>query len=151
MPPGMTHEEHLAQMQKDSEMKRRGGEAMGFDQNKTTHHFRLTSNGGIIAVSANQPDDAGTRDLIRTHLQAIANEFTRGEFGKPTATHAEVPPGVATMQRLKDRIQYIFEDAPGGGVVRITTSDAAALDAIHAFLRYQISDHKTGDPLSVQD
>ena len=27
MPPGMTHEEHLAQMQKDTELKKRGGDA----------------------------------------------------------------------------------------------------------------------------
>lgn len=39
MPPGMIHEEHLAQMQKDAELKKRGADAMGFDQDKTAHHF----------------------------------------------------------------------------------------------------------------
>ena len=32
MPPGMSHEEHMKQMSKDAEMKRRGDAAMGFDQ-----------------------------------------------------------------------------------------------------------------------
>lgn len=32
MPAGMSHEEHLRQMQKDEELKHRGGLAMGFDQ-----------------------------------------------------------------------------------------------------------------------
>jgi hypothetical protein len=33
--------------------------------------------------------------------------------------------------------------------VRIATSNAEALDAVHAFLRYQITEHKTGDPLTL--
>jgi hypothetical protein len=150
MPPGMTHEEHLAQMKKEAETQRRGAEAMGFDQEKTAHHFNLTTDGGTIAVSTRDADDTTSRDQIRAHLKSIAEEFGRGEFGKPVATHAEVPPGVETMQRSKDQIRYIYDEMPRGGLVRIVTSDAAAIDAIHAFLRYQITEHKTGDPLSVQ-
>src|SRR5471030_1607559 len=72
MPPGMTHEEHLAQMKKDAEMKQRGAEAMGFDQETTTHHFRLTTTGGVIEVSALAPGDTAGRDQIRAHLKEIA-------------------------------------------------------------------------------
>ena len=36
---------------------------------------------------------------------------------------------------------------PQGGAVRTATKDPKALDAVHAFLRYQITEHKTGDPL----
>jgi len=32
--------------------------------------------------------------------------------------------------------------------VRITTKDARALEAVHAFLRYQIKEHRTGDPMA---
>jgi hypothetical protein len=152
MPPGMTHEEHLAQMQKDREMQRRGTEAMGFDQEKTTHHFRLMSDGGSISVAANSADDTASRDQIRTHLAVIADDFTRGNFGKPAATHGEMPPGVEMMRASQDRIHYTVEDTPLGGIVRIsiTNGDAAALAAIHAFLRYQITEHKTGDSLAIQ-
>jgi hypothetical protein len=149
MPPGMTHEEHLAQMRKDAELKRRGVEAMGFDQDKATHHFRLMPDGGAISISANSRDDVMTRDQIRVHLKGIADEFGRGTFAKPTATHAEVPPGVDTMQRLNDKIRYVYEETPAGGTVWIASTDTAAIDAVHAFLRYQITEHKTGDPLSV--
>ena len=45
---------------------------------------------------------------------------------------------------------YRYRDTPGGGRVDIVTSDAEALEAIHAFLRFQITDHKTGDPLEVK-
>jgi hypothetical protein len=150
MPPGMTHEEHLAQMQKDAEMKKRGAAAMGFDQNTTTHHFRLTVNGGFIQVEVNDSGDAVNRERIRTHLKTIAEEFAAGNFGKPFATHDEMPPGVKTMQRNKAAISYQFESTESGGRVRITTKRAVAVTAVHDFLRYQIAEHATGDPLTVQ-
>jgi hypothetical protein len=52
MPKGMTHEEHLAQMKKDADLKARGARAMGFDQDRATHHFVLTSAGGTIELEA---------------------------------------------------------------------------------------------------
>jgi hypothetical protein len=36
MPAGMSHEQHMAQMKRDAEMKQHGNLAMGFDQDKTT-------------------------------------------------------------------------------------------------------------------
>ena len=124
MPPGMTHEQHMALM------KQHGQTAMGFDQDKATHHFTLTTNGGTI-------------------LREIAAAFGRGDFEKPLLTHGEVPPGVSEMQRHKDEITYTYEGLDNGGVVRIATSNAEALNAIHDFLQYQIREHVTGDPMTV--
>jgi hypothetical protein len=150
MPPGMTHEEHQAQMRKEADMKRRGAEAMGFDQDKTSHHFRLTTEGGSISVAANSADDMASRNQIRVHLKEIVEQFQHGDFGKPAATHAEVPAGVKAMQRSTDKIRYSFEESPLGGEVHIASADASAIAAIHEFLRYQIREHATGDPLIVQ-
>ncbi len=150
MPPGMTHEEHMAQMKTDAEMKQHGHMAMGFDQDKATHHFTLTENGGTIAVDAKDTADQATRDQIRAHLQEIAQAFGRGEFEKPMLTHSEMPPGVSTMQRLKSATTYTFDATDRGGVVRIATSNAEALTAVHDFLRYQIRERATGDPTTVQ-
>jgi hypothetical protein len=50
------------------------------------------------------------------------------------------------MAAKKDAIQYRYEDTPAGGRVSITTTDPGALAAVHAFLRYQIAEHKTGAP-----
>jgi hypothetical protein len=83
---------HLAQMKKDAELKARGALAMGFDQEKTTHHFLLTADGGIIEVAVSDPSDIANRDAIRSHLKDIAGEFARGDFTKPFATHNQVPP-----------------------------------------------------------
>jgi hypothetical protein len=144
MPPGMTHEQHLKQLEKEAELKKRGALAMGFDQDKTTHRFPVSPSGGSIEVDAVDADDHASRDQIRTHLREIAKSFASGDFEKPFQTHAEVPPGVPEMQRLQERIRYEFVETARGGAVRITTTDAAALAAVHAFLAYQSREHKHG-------
>jgi hypothetical protein len=148
MPPGMTHEEHLAQMKKDADLKARGAAAMGFEQDAAEHHFLLYEDGGAIEVTAVRGDDAATRTAVRRHLQIIAKDFANGTFDKPFATHAETPAGVMTMQQLRKSLTYQYEETARGGRVRIKTTDPAALAGVHAFLRYQIVEHKTGDSLS---
>jgi hypothetical protein len=54
------------------------------------------------------------------------------------------------MTRLKARIAYQYEETSTGGRVRIVTRDADALKAVHAFLYFQIEDHRTGDSGVVQ-
>jgi len=147
MPAGMSHEEHLEQMQKDEALKKRGADAMGFDQDAATHHFRLSPTGGSIEVSARNQRDDTTIAAIRRHLQSIAGEFSRGQFDKPFQTHAEVPPGVAEMQKHSGEIAYRYKNLPRGGAVQIETTNAQARGAVHEFLRYQITEHRTGDPL----
>ena len=148
MPPGMTHEAHLAQMKRDAELKARGGAAMGFDQDAAEHHFLLFDDGGAIEVRAVARGDAATRGAVRSHLQDIAREFANGVFDRPFATHAETPAGVPTLQQFRTSLSYTYEETADGGRVRIRTSDPKALAGVHAFLRYQIVEHKTGDPLS---
>ena len=59
--------------------------------------------------------------------------------------HDTVPPGVPVMKELSGKINYKFEETPSGGRVVISTGDKEALAAIHAFLRFQIEEHRTGD------
>lgn len=147
MPTGMSHEEHLKQVQKDEALKKRGTETMGFDQDNTTHHFRLSSTGGSIEVTVKDDADRMTISAIRSHLRSIADDFAAGRFDKPFQTHGEVPPGVVEMQQRKEEIVYRYVDRPRGGAVQIDTGDGRTLEAIHAFLRYQITEHHTGDTL----
>ena len=144
MPAGMSHEEHLKQLAKDAELKKRGTIAMGFDQDKTAHHFRTGATGGSIEVEVTDPADSASRDQVRSHLKEIAAAFAKGDFAKPFQTHAEVPPGVPEMERLKTVIRYKYEETARGGVVRISTSDPSALKAIHEFLDYQAREHHAG-------
>jgi hypothetical protein len=133
-----------------SRMNQRGEKGMGFSQTATTHHFRLRANGGVIQVEANDPKDNAGRDSIRAHLTHIAHAFSAGDFDIPMFVHDTVPPGVPEMKRLNQKIDYSFEETPSGGRVVITTSDPAALTAIHKFLLFQIDEHHTNDPTVIQ-
>jgi len=133
------------------EMNKRGDRVMGFDHDKTTHHFRLLPDGGFIQVEANDAKDITSRDQIRMHLTHIATMFADGNFKAPMLIHDQTPPGAPTLQRLKTEITYKFENTDRGGRVRIMTRNAEALNAIYEFLRFQIKEHHTGDPLEVKE
>lgn len=128
-----------------SEMKMRGEKGMGFSQTATTHHFLLRSDGGAIQVEAKDSTDTASRDNIRMHLAHIAKAFSGGDFAIPMFVHDTVPPSIPMMKGLSGKISYKFEETPSGGRVVITTGDKDALGAIHAFLRFQIDEHRTGD------
>jgi hypothetical protein len=129
----------------------RGDSVMGFDHEKTTHHFRLTRLGGSIEVTVNDPEDTGSRDAIRGHLAHIARMFSEGNFEAPMLIHDRVPPGASTMKKKKGSIGWKFQQTEAGGRIVIITKDAEALSAIHEFLRFQIEDHQTGDPVRVAE
>lgn len=129
-----------------ADIAQRGDQHMGFSHEKTTHHFRLYRDGGAIEVTANDPKDTESRDQIQMHLGHIAGMFSAGDFNIPMLVHDKTPPGSEKMAALKSQIKYTYEKLDRGGQVRIVTTDADALAAVHEFLRFQISDHKTGDP-----
>lgn len=128
----------------------RGDKVMGFDHTKTTHHFLLSAAGGSIEVTVNRAEDRDNRDAIRAHLTHIAKMFSEGDFEAPMLIHGRTPPGVAVMKRKKTVVQWKYEELENGGRVVATTKDPEALSAIHEFLRFQISDHRTGDPGTVK-
>lgn len=133
-----------------SGMNERGAAGMGFSQTATTHHFFLNPDGGIIQVEANEPVDADSRASIRTHLGHIAGAFQAGDFDIPMFVHNTVPPGVPEMKRLQKHIRYSFEETSNGGRVVISSTDHDAIAAIHRFLRFQITQHNTGDTTNVR-
>jgi len=137
-----------AQSQMD-EMNKRGDKHMGFDHMKTTHHFLLAKTGGSIQVVANDVKDTESRDQIRSHLRHIAMMFGDGNFNTPMLIHETTPPGSEVMSKLKAEIRYQFKETEKGAEIVISTDNQEALQAIHEFLRFQIKEHKTGDPLEV--
>ena len=127
-----------------------GDRVMGFTRDKTTHHFQLKKDGGVILAEAIDASDRESIENIRKHFDEIAAEFSRGDFSKPKEIHHRVPSGVEEMTQHRNKITYQFSELPKGGEIRIRTANEEALKAIHAFLRFQIQDHRTGDPLTVQ-
>ena len=140
----MSHHDHSA------DVKQHGAEAMGFDQDKTTHHFALTREGGYVQVTANEAHDDDSISHIRFHLQEQQKKFAAGDFAAPEHTHSQVPPGVPAMRKLKARIRYTYQPLDRGARLLISSKDPKAVAAIHDFLRFQISDHRTGDPTAIQ-
>jgi hypothetical protein len=134
---------HKSQHQADVE--KHGDMAMGFPHDKTTHHFRISPEGGAIDVTVNDAKDTDDLQAIRMHLKHIAVMFSNGDFSVPMFVHSEVPPGVTEMKDRRADIVYTFEELPAGGRVRIVTANHDALNAIHDFLNFQITDHHTGD------
>jgi hypothetical protein len=140
------HEEHMkAASQHQADVEKHGDEAMGFPHDKTTHHFRLYADGGAIEVTVNDSKDAQNREAIQSHLKQIVAMFSAGDFFTPMFVHSQTPPGVPVMKEKRAEISYSFEELPAGGRVRIKTANPDALKAVQEFLRFQISDHHTGD------
>ena len=132
-------------------MDQRGAAVMGFDQARTRHHFYLYDDGGAIDVAVKDQADTVNRDAIRSHLPHIAMLFGQGDFAAPMLVHdSKNVPGVAEMARLKEKIAYVYAETPAGGRVDIRTRDAAALKAVHEFLKFQIADHQTGDSVEIR-
>ena len=138
---------HASHSKAEAELDVRGDKVMGFDHTRTTHHFRIEPDGGVIQVEANDAADAESRQAIRTHLTGIAKAFANGDFSSPYAIHQRVMPGVPVLIEKREAVRYLYEETERGAQVRITAQDSEAVAAVHEFLRAQIDDHRTGDPL----
>ena len=119
----------------------RGHEAMGVDQYTSAHQFEPLPDGGRIVLQRDTADRAGV-ETIRAHMRDIAGRFSQGDFAIPGFVHAQEVPGTRAMAERRAHITYQAADLPGGGEVRIRTTDSAAVAAVHEFLAFQRSDHR---------
>ena len=123
-------------------LQERGAEAMGVNQYTSSHSFEPLPDGGRIVLQRDSADAAGT-ETIRAHMRDIAARFAQGDLSIPGFVHAQTVPGTDVMAARKEHIRYTADTLPRGGQVRILTTDSAAIAAIHAFLAFQNSDHRT--------
>lgn len=121
----------------------RGAAAMGVNQYTSTHLFTPLPDGGRIELQRNEPDSAGV-EQVRRHMAMIARQFASGDFRLPGFVHARDVPGTAVMAARRAALQYSVESLPRGAALRIHTTDAEAIAAIHAFLAFQRKDHHAG-------
>ncbi len=118
---------------------------MGVDQYPSTHRFESLVDGGRIVLQRDKADRAGTA-TIRAHLQQIAQAFAAGDFRLPGLVHARMVPGSTTMRARRQLIRYAMDTLPRGGMVRLHSTDAVAVRAIHEFLGFQRQDHHANGP-----
>lgn len=121
-------------------LKERGGVYMGVAQEKSAHRFDNLDDGGRIELVSTTGDSADVA-AIRRHFEMIAGQFRQGDFRTPFAVHDEPVPGTEVMQAKRAVIRYDIERIPGGAALRLRTSDADAVAAIHAFMAYQRKEH----------
>lgn len=141
----------FAQKPNDHEMMdRRGAKAMGFDQAKALHHFYLLKNGGAVELSAKDPNDKETIAAIQQHLALQAKAFEKGNFEAPIETHGKPPDGVPVLKKLRREITFEVVQMDAGAALRMFTINAQARQAIHDFMKFQIQEHQTGDPMEVE-
>jgi hypothetical protein len=127
-----------------------GAMVMGFDQAAAAHHFYVFADGGRIAIDVKSTRDTTNRGAIRAHLAHTATMFGNGDFEAPMLVHGTKDvPGIGVLAARHEKIAYRYAETAAGGRVDIVTTDAAALAALHDFLRYQIREHKTGDALKI--
>ena len=121
----------------------RGGTVMGVDQYTSAHVFEPLPDGGRIVLQREVDDPSGVA-TIRAHMTDIARRFASGDFSLPGFVHAQTVPGTAIMVERRSLIEYVADTLPRGGEVRIWTSDAGAIAAVHEFLAFQRQDHRAG-------
>ena len=122
-------------------LQARGAHVMGVDQYRSAHVFEDLPDGGRIVLERADASDTADIKTIRAHMRDIEAAFRAGDFTKPFEVHAQVVPGTAVMSSQRAVIIYEAADRPRGGEVRIRTSDAAAVAAIHEFLAFQRDEH----------
>ena len=135
-----------AQQRGDSafrELQERGKRVMGVDQYTSSHVFESLPDGGRIELQRDVDDSLGIR-VIRAHMQDVTARFMAGDFSLSAEVHGtHVIPGTQMMRSSRAVIRYVYRALPKGGEVRLTSSDGAAVKAIHEFLAFQRSDHRT--------
>ena len=124
-----------------AKMQMRGEHVMGVNQYTSAHVFEDLPDGGRIVLERADVSDTAAVKQIRAHMHEIAEAFRAGDFAKPFEVHAQVVPGTDIMRARRAAISYEPSDLPKGGEVRIQTTDAAALAAIHQFLQFQREQH----------
>ncbi|HWR34520.1 MAG TPA: hypothetical protein VN622_01460 [Clostridia bacterium] len=129
---------------------KQGKEPMGFSQEKATHHFYLLKNGGAVEISAKDPNDAATVKAIQQHLEMQAKAFEKGNFDTPIQVHGKVPDGVPILKKLRKEITFESRQTDTGAVLRMFSINAQAKQAIHDFMKFQITEHNTGDSMVVE-
>jgi hypothetical protein len=122
-------------------MMERGDIAMGFNQNKITHHFVATPDGGKIIITALNGSDKQSIDEIKNHTLDIQKEFSEGNFTKPFFIHAQEVPGIKVMSEKKDLIKYNIRNLNNGSSLQLTTNDKELIDAIMQFMDFQARQH----------
>lgn len=129
--------------QRQATVTANGAHVMPFDLSKTTHTFTDVPMGGIEAITANDLQDSSQSNLIRMHLQHEADNFSKGDFSDPAATHGKDMPGLAVLEKSAGRLNVKYSEVDGGAQLIYSSTDPALVTALHQWFEAQRTDHNT--------
>jgi hypothetical protein len=111
MPEGMPHQEHSAAMERDAALKRRGADAMGFDQDATIHRFRLTASGGTIEVTVRDRLTSKVDPRRDAERPGLVCQITDTGPGSPLAVERKKRPLIGDVVDVEGNIPVIAANA----------------------------------------
>jgi len=126
------------------EMNARFSKALGAGLDKVALHFYLVKNGGVIELASKDPNDTGTIEAIRKYLQSQKDLWEKGK-DPVTEVHAKAPESANLMRKLRNDITFYAAKTDTGAVLRMFSINEQARDAIQDYLKFEITEHKTGD------
>lgn len=97
----------------------------------STQVFQKNQAGGLQQVVAKDPNDKDLAAAIRAKLEAEAQRFGDGDYGKV--------PGAKYLKAVKpSQIAIVYRNVPAGAAIDYEGRDAAGVDAIHKWLDAEI-------------
>ncbi len=126
---------------REEEIATKGAKVMPFDLAQTMHMFQPLEDGGLQAVTAQDPSNRTQIALIQAHLKEEAEKFRRGDFSDPATMHGDIMPGLAALRGGAQHIDVQYVAVPNGAQIRYTTKDTALIMALHQWFAAQVADH----------
>jgi hypothetical protein len=129
------------------DLNSRFSRALGTDAGKIVQHYYLVKNGGVIEFAAKDPNDSATVAVLQKYFETQKDLFEKGKNDADADVHGKLPDGVPILKKLRNEITFFAVKNDDGGALRMFSTNDQARQAIQDFLKFQISEHKTGDPL----
>ena len=129
-------------------------EPVHYDRHRVVHHFYLYPDGGMMTLTVSDPSDAETRKAVRAFVQRVSQLMVMGDLARLREQFGDAVPGldrIAEARRRKATIT-VHSSTPGeGSQIVFSAMDPEALQGLHEFLRFQITDLNTGDSPEVRE
>ena len=135
----------------ENDLKTRVSKVLGTDVDKIVQHYYLVKNGGVIEFTAKDPADNATISTVQKYLETQKDLFEKGKADADTGVYGKVPDGLPALKKLRNDITFFAVNTDSGAALRMFSVNDQARQAIQDFMKFQINEHKTGDPLQVAE
>ena len=132
----------------DPALLQRASRVTGIDSDRVQRHFYVLKNGGAIEITAKDANDEATIKAIRTWLKKESDFFTKGNYESAAAIYGKAPESTIQLKKLRDEVNFAMVQEDNGAVLRMLTVNPQAKAAIHEYLKFQIDQLGTGDPIT---